>query len=125
MTKRILLILAVLFLTACSGGSGNAAIVVQQYFTALAEKDVDQVVALSCAAWEESARMDADTFSLYPVTAENIACQVSGVEGDVTVVDCTGKLVLDYNGDLEEINLADRSYLVVSAGGEWRMCGYK
>ena len=125
MKKRSLLILAVLFLTACSGALGNGAVVVEQYFTALAEKDVDQVVALSCAIWEESARMDADTFSLYPVTAENISCKVSGTEGDVTIVDCTGKLILDYNGDLEEINLADRSYIVVQGGGEWRMCGYK
>ena len=70
-------------------------------------------------------RLDADTFAINPATAENVQCKTAGEDGDATLVSCTGKLVLDYNGEKQEIDLADRTYRVVQEGGEWRMCGYK
>ena len=122
--KRILYVLFLLALTACNAKSSPAADAVKAYWNALV-KSPDQAVSLSCAAWEEQAALDADTFAINPATAENIACQETGKDVDSTVVTCTGKLVLDYNGEKQEINLADRSYRAVEEGGEWRMCGYK
>jgi hypothetical protein len=103
----------------------NASSVVVEYFKALVAKDSTQAVNLSCAAWEEQAQIDADTFAINPATAENIQCKVTGKDGDTSLVACTGKLVLDYNGEKQEINLANRTYKVVQDSGEWRMCGYK
>jgi hypothetical protein len=110
----------------CQKSQGsNASSVVAEYFKALVAKDSTRAVNLSCAAWEEQAQIDADTFAINPATAEDIQCKVTGKDGDTSLVACTGKLVLDYNGEKQEINLADRTYRVVQEGGEWRMCGYK
>ena len=33
-------------------------------------------------------------------------------------------MVLNYNGELQEMDLAARQYLARQEGGQWRMCGY-
>jgi hypothetical protein len=122
----VLLILLAFMVVTCQKSQGSdASSVVGDYFKALVAKDANRAVNLSCAAWEEQAQIDADTFAINPATAENIQCKTAGEEGDATLVACTGKLVLDYNGEKQEINLAGRTYRVVQEGGEWRMCGYK
>ncbi len=123
--KRLVYILLFCALAACAAGANPSATAVENYFKALAAKDGQKAVSLACAQWEEQASLDADTFALNPATAENIACKAGEKDGNFTVVTCTGKLVLDYNGEKQEINLADRSYLTIEEGGEWRMCGYK
>jgi hypothetical protein len=126
----LLLVLLAFMIVTCQKSQGSdatsgASRVVGDYFKALVAKDANQAVNLSCAGWEEQAQIDADTFAINPATAENIQCKTAGEEGEVTLVSCTGKLVLDYNGEKQEINLAERTYRVVQEGGEWRMCGYK
>ncbi len=116
--------LFLLALVSCAGSS-NAAATVKNYFRALVDKDSTKAVTLSCAAWESGARTDADTFAMYPATLENIACRNTGTEGDYQLVECTGKAVLDYNGEKQEIDLADHVYKTLREGGEWRMCGYQ
>jgi hypothetical protein len=123
MKKRYALVL--LLLAACGGSSNTAASAVENYFRALVDKDATKAVTLSCAAWESGARTDADTFAMYPAALENIACENAGIDGDFQLVECTGKAVLDYNGEKQEINLADRVYKAIREGGEWRMCGYQ
>ena len=108
-----------------SDASSDASTVVEQYFKALVAKDATRAINLSCAAWEEQAQIDADTFAINPATAENVQCEVTRKDEDNSLVSCTGKLVLDYNGEKQEIDLADRTYQVTQEGGEWRMCGYK
>ena len=117
-------ILILLGLASCAGSS-NPAAVVEDYFRALVEKDATQAVNLSCADWENGALTDVDTFSMYPAALENVACSDAGAEGDSHRVTCTGKAVLDYNGELQEIDLSARDYTVIKEGGEWRMCGYQ
>jgi hypothetical protein len=117
-------ILVLLFLAACASSS-NPAAVVEEYFRALVEKDAAKAVTLSCAAWEDGARTDVDTFAMYPATLENVACTDAGADGEARRVTCTGKAVLDYNGEKQEIDLSARDYTVVQEGGEWRMCGYQ
>jgi hypothetical protein len=122
----VLLVLLAFMIVTCQKSQGSdASGVVEDYFEALVAKDADQAVNLSCAAWEEQAQIDADTFAINPATAENIQCKTAGENGAATLVSCTGKLVLDYNGEKQEIDLADRTYRVVQEGSEWRMCGYK
>jgi hypothetical protein len=121
----LLILLAFMIVTCQKSQDSDASSVVGDYFKALVAKDANQAVNLSCAGWEEQAQIDADTFAINPATAENVQCKTAGGDGDATLVTCTGKLVLDYNGETQEINLADRTYRVVQEGGEWRMCGYK
>lgn len=122
----LLIILVAFMAVTCQKSQGsNASSVVEQYFKALVAKDSTKAVNLSCSAWEGQAQIDADTFAITPATAENVQCKVTGKDGNNTLVSCTGKLVLDYNGEKQEINLADRTYQVVQEGSEWRMCGYK
>jgi hypothetical protein len=121
----LLSLLAFMIVTCQKSQGSQAAGVVENYFKALVAKDANQALNLACASWEEQAQTDADTFALNPATAENIQCKTAGEAGEATLVSCTGKLVLDYNGEKQEIDLAERSYRVVQEGGEWRMCGYK
>jgi hypothetical protein len=124
--QRFLLFLAlILALSACSGASNSAAAAVQAYFQALVDQDAEKAISLSCAAWEDQARIDADAFATNPATADGMACGEAGSEGEYTLVTCTGRLVLDYNGEEVPVDLAARSYLALQEGGEWRMCGYK
>jgi hypothetical protein len=116
--------LLLLLLAAC-GGSSNPGAAVEDYFRALVDKDMTKAVNLSCAAWEEGARTDVDTFAMYPATLENISCTDAGADGADRAVSCTGKAILDYNGEKQEIDLSARQYVVAREGGEWKMCGYK
>jgi hypothetical protein len=121
----LLALVAFMIVTCQKSQASHASSVVRDYFEALVAKDANQAVNLSCTAWEEQAQIDADTFAINPATAENIQCKAAGEDGEATLVSCTGKLVLDYNGEKQEINLADRTYRVVQENNEWRMCGYK
>jgi hypothetical protein len=115
----------ILALAACASGSPDSAKAVEGYFQALVDKDSAKAISISCAEWESNAQTDSDTFAIYPATLENLACKEESRAGDSADVTCTGKIILDYNGDLQEIDLADRTYAARLEGGEWRMCGYK
>jgi hypothetical protein len=117
-------ILFLLMLAGCAGSTSPARSV-ENYFRALVAKDSQKAIGLSCAAWETKARTDADTFSLYPATLENLSCQDAGTQGDFRLVTCTGKAILDYNGEKQEVDLSARVYKTAREGGEWRMCGYQ
>lgn len=120
----LLIALACLILAGCSS-QGGAAQAVEGYLQALADKDQDTLVSLSCNAWEESALLELD--SLVGVTAEtqDLSCQESGTDGEDTLVTCTGKLVLNYNGELQDLDVSGRTMIARQEDGEWRACGYK
>lgn len=124
MKKALILILVLFALAACSGGSGAVG-AVETYVKALAAQDVDALTAASCAAWESDARVELDSFAAVTATVEGLSCSEAGLDGEATLVKCTGKLALDYNGELQELDLSKLTYRVVEEGGEWRMCGYK
>lgn len=121
----LLILLAFMVVTCQANQDSDASSVVVDYFYALVEKDTNQAVNLSCAAWEEQAQIDADTFAINPATVENIQCKVAGKDGEATLVACTGRIVLEYNGEKQAINLADRTYRIIQEDDLWRICGYK
>ena len=128
---RITLLLAIfalaLFLSACSESApgSSAAGAILAYNQALVSKDASKLANLSCANWEAQAKTELDSFGAVSARLENSSCQVSGEDGEDTLVSCTGKIVANYNGEDMEINLADRTYLAKYEGGDWRMCGYR
>jgi hypothetical protein len=114
-------------LSACSsaGKVTDAASAIDAYNQALVSKDANQLSDLSCKAWEADAQNELASFAAVTAQIENSNCQVSGKDGNYTLVACTGKIVANYNGENQEIDLSQRTYRAIQEDGQWRMCGYK
>jgi hypothetical protein len=124
--SRLLLSLVAFFLLAGCGSQKNpAASAVETYIQAMVAQNADKVTAASCADWEANAQMELDSFASVTVTLKDLSCQAAGTEGTYTLVKCTGKITANYNGEDQELNLADRTYQAINESGEWRMCGYR
>jgi hypothetical protein len=126
-TDRILLVIVVLTIisNACSGQSPNgAAKAIENYFTALIQKNSSQLVNASCASWEANARQELRTFDAVQVSLQDLQCNALNSDKTNATIACAGKIVANYGNEILEINLADRNYLAVKESGEWRMCGY-
>jgi hypothetical protein len=123
----ILLLVSTGILSACSsaGKVTDAASAIDAYNQALVSKNTNQLSNLSCKAWEAEARNELESFAAVTARLENPNCQVSGQDGDYTLVSCTGKIVANYNGENQEIDLSQRTYKAIQEDGQWRMCGYK
>jgi len=126
--KRWLFALAALafFLAGCQGGQSQAgaASAVEKYLQARAASDVDQMTLLSCPAWEAQARIEAASFKSMNAKLDGVSCQVSGSDGDSTLVTCQGKIVTTYQGEARQWNVGDHPFKVTQQDGQWRMCGY-
>lgn len=117
-----------LLLAGCGSGAttdtGGAARVVEAYLGARVEQNLEQMTLLSCPAWEAQARLEAVSFQSMDASLEGVTCEASGSEGGNTLVDCQGKIVTTYQGEVREWSVSDHPYVVVQQDGEWRMCGY-
>jgi hypothetical protein len=122
-----LFLVSVGLLGACSsaGKVTDAASAIDAYNQALVSKNANQLTNLSCKAWESEAENELASFAAVTAQVENPNCQVSGHDGDYTLVSCTGKIVANYNGENQEIDLGQRTYKAIQEDGQWRMCGYK
>jgi hypothetical protein len=105
------------------GPNDGAAKAVETYIQALADKNADQMIATSCAAWEEQAQLELDAFVGVQTRVENMACQVTGTEGEATLVSCTGQIVATYGAEDRNFPLDTTPFKVMEEGGEWRVCG--
>jgi len=115
-----------LFVAACanpSTGGDGAVEAVESYIQALADKNADQMIAASCAAWEESAQLELDAFVGVQTRVENMACTVTGTEGAYTLVTCAGEIVATYGAEDRDFPLDTAPFQVLEEGGEWRVCG--
>lgn len=130
MTKKIFTPLLVFsfsllfLLAACSTDMNDAAVTaVETYVQALADKNADQMIAASCAAWEETAQLELDAFVGVETRVENMACEAAGTEGVYTLVTCTGKIVATYGAEDRDFPLNASAFKVKEEGGEMRVCG--
>jgi len=123
--KFIFLIIILSFvLSACSTSNSNGAVdAVEGYVNALAGNDEATLSSLSCADWETSALTELDSLQAVTASVDSLSCQQSGTDGDATLVDCTGKMILSYNGEDQELDLSTRTYKVVEQDGNWLVCG--
>jgi hypothetical protein len=123
------LILAALLvvLAACSSApdASSAAKNVETYLQARTKSNVEQMISLSCSAWEPTARIEATSFQSMEAKLDGVACTTAGSEGSSATVMCTGKIVTSYNGESRDWRLDQRPFVSALEGGEWRMCGYK
>lgn len=121
----LLLLVVALMAAACSSGGGDPAPAVERYLEALMSKDVTQVIDASCAAWEEDAQRELDSFAAVETNLQDMSCSTVTEAENAASVACTGAIVATYDGEDQQLALEARTYRVVFEGGEWRMCGYE
>ncbi len=119
----ILLSVFCLLLSACGTSSAGPEKTVEAYLNALNEKDSTRLSTLSCADWEATALMELDSFAAVSTTLEGLSCAQTGTDGDKVLVQCQGKIVASYNGELQSFDLSTRTYTVENSTGEWLVCG--
>jgi len=114
-------------ISGCSAdnSSATAAGGIQVYYEALIAKDADQLINSSCADWEAQAQLELESFGAVKAELQGLQCTETGQDGETTIVSCSGTIKAAYGNEILEINLADRQYLAVYEGNEWRMCGYR
>ncbi|MCC6568916.1 MAG: hypothetical protein IT315_06730 [Anaerolineales bacterium] len=124
--RKILLtlLLANSLLTACASSASDApAKAVEEYLNALVAKDAARLPTLVCGDWEEDALIELDSLQAVNARLENVACSQTGTEGNFALVDCAGSIVLTYNNEDQNLDLALVTYQVVEESGEWLVCG--
>ena len=114
-----------ILLAACGGGKSEPVQAVEKYLNALASKDVDTMLSISCADWESSARLEFESFSAVTPELVNLQCTNSSSTENETLVSCSGILKLDYGGEVQEIDLSGQIFRTEREAGEWLVCGYK
>lgn len=130
MRKLMTMMIALgVLMAACGGNSGapagNPASTVENYIQARVKGDVNGMIALSCAAWEPNARLEAQSIEGRNPTLDGLACEKAGGEGNTALVNCKGAINTSYNGETRQVNLAERQFTLTAEAGEWRVCGYK
>ncbi len=127
--KKTLLLLACfsLLLGACGANNADAeaARAIEAYLGALTGKQTEQIVTLSCAAWEEDALAEIDAWATVETSLKDLVCLVSAEDGDTRLVTCTGSIQATYGNEIQQFELSTRAFRAVYEGEEWRMCGYK
>jgi hypothetical protein len=120
MRKLLLLILGVLMLVGCASGD-NPASVVEAYFQAITADETGRLADLTCAAYEAQAMTLATSFRNTGAELQGMSCQQAGTDGDYNIVQCQGKIVVQYQAELREFPLS--RYRIIQEDGAWRMCG--
>ncbi len=115
------------YMNACARGgqSGDSAKAVIKYFQALAQKDEVGMINASCSAWEAQARQEFSSFGAVTVSLKDVQCTALDEASGKAQVKCEGQIIANYGAEDLVIDLAERTYLAIEEGGEWRMCGYQ
>lgn len=121
----VFMVIAAMLLSACGKSTDPAAKTVENYLTALVNKDANTLSALSCANWESNALLELDSLQAVATRLENLSCAAKGIEGTTTQVICQGKIIATYNSEDQQFDLSVRTYQVVNQGGEYLVCGYQ
>jgi len=122
------MIFPVLLLASCTSESGPGDAAAQSaagYLTAMVERDGDRMSALSCAIWEDDAMLELDALMTVEAALQDVVCTQTGTDGEITLVNCQGKIVTTYNEEQTEIDLSRRTFEMTQSAGEWLVCGYR
>src|SRR5213592_4718187 len=100
-------------LPACRSNNNNAsAKAVEDYLTALVQKDSNRLSTLSCADWEDDALLELDSFQAVTAKLDGLDCEQTGTDGNTALVLCKGKIIATYNNEDQELDLSVRTYQV-------------
>ena len=127
MYKVLVLPIAIMMLLSACGSkpAASAADATYAYLQALADKDKEMVVSLTCKAWEEQAILEVDALMSVGAALNNVSCRQTGEEDENALVVCSGSLDLTYNDEIRAIELDKRTYTMAMEDGQWRVCSYK
>ena len=122
----VLFLGALVFFAACTADNKKAdsAQAVETYLRSMVDRDFNRSIAASCADWEAQAKVEFDSFAAVKLSLNELECREVGREDPFTLISCTGSIIANYGAEDLEIDVAERTYLVIDEGGEWRMCGY-
>jgi len=127
-SRLILLLLIWLLLSiiigGCNSSSPSATGVVESYLEALAAKDLNQIINLSCSDWEADAKLEFNSFAADTIRLEDVVCHENRKDDDITVVVCNGRIIASYGAEDLEIDLEEWTFRVRHQGGETLMCGH-
>lgn len=114
--------LMLLALTGCAE-EGDPVATLETYLEARVNSDVEALQAVSCAAREGQAVMEASSFEGRNAEIRDLRCQAGDVNtnDDEVIVSCEGAIVASYQGEEQSFPLTN--YRMVREGGEWRYCG--
>lgn len=125
----VILILFLLFLSACAGGgqtgSSAAADTLESYLQALADKDEAGLTTRVCPEFEADALLEFDAFQGVETELADLNCAETGSRDGATLVKCQGKILASYGNEVQEFDLGDRTYQMTPAGEDWQVCGYR
>lgn len=121
----LLVTIIAMLLSACGKAQDPAAKAVEEYLTALVNKDASRLTALSCASWESNALLELDSLQAVATRLEGLSCNVTGTSGSTSEVSCQGKILATYNNEDQTLDLSVRVYQVEKQGGDYLVCGYK
>ncbi|HEU0292321.1 MAG TPA: hypothetical protein VFR47_06275 [Anaerolineales bacterium] len=116
------LVLTSILIAACSNSDGPAK-AVEDYWNVIVAKDDERLPTLVCGDWEGDAMTVLDSLQAVSARLENLSCSQTGTDGDTALVDCTGKMILTYDTEDQEIDLSTFTYEVIEEGGDWLVCG--
>ncbi|MEW6717991.1 MAG: hypothetical protein AB1345_10880 [Chloroflexota bacterium] len=121
----LVVVAAMLFSASCGGAVDSSEKVVKAYLQALTAKDAARVSELVCADWQAVAVQELEILQEVETRLEDLACQQSGVEGEMALVTCRGNIIVTSDNEEYELDLSLRVYKVVQTNGEYRVCGYQ
>lgn len=128
MTRKVLFLLTFLLfasiLSACGGGDEAAAITVENYLAALADKDDALLVSYICPEFEFEALLEFDAFSMVQTSLNEVTCQEVSRQDNQADVVCQGTIEATYGNELRSFDLNRRTYHLTEQDGSWLVCGY-
>ncbi len=111
-------------LSACAASRDLPAQAMEEYYRALAKKDLNSMISLACPEWEEQARNEYTSFAAVAIELQDLECKTTSKDGSKAIVNCLGKIVANYGNEILEIDLAKLAFQLIEQGGTWRFCGY-
>jgi len=119
--KRLFLLLPILLILAGCANEADPSDTILQYLEARLAADTTRLQELTCAELESEIPAQVASFLSIEASLEDATCTTNGEQDGMTVVECTGKIVYDYDGERNERELTN--YLATQENGEWKMCG--
>ena len=116
---KMILLLGVLCLSACSSSTQSPELVVVDYLNAMVNHDADLIATLSTSDWELNANLDVDSLTNLNASLNAVECTAASVENDSAQVKCTGSLDLSYNDEVQSIQLDQFTYFLKLVNGSW------
>lgn len=123
----LLCLFSLMLLPSCGApgsGSDPAVLTLDDYLTALVDKDEARLVELVCPEFKDDALLEFDSFSGVETSLRGLSCSQKGRDSDVTMINCEGKILARYVNETQEFDLSSRVYRLEKKGDGWQVCGY-